>query len=181
MDMELFTRLFVWSIPISFVPFLFNRTFSRPLLPSLAAFAFLLGCLLATALVIGLGAGDTWVVYPPWVNWDAWLLPVGLWAFAVAVFSCVYRVPGCFRRIILHAAYVLMHFWIALAVIELVICVWAAFATDPAMASRGEIHRESPAIEKALSIGFAVFLVALGTVWLLLMRYFRRRIDGPSS
>jgi hypothetical protein len=181
MDMRLFLMLLVSAMAISFVPLLLNWPCSRALVLSLAAFACLLGGLLAATLVIGLGAGDTWVVYPPWVTWDAWLLPVGLLGFAVVVFSWVFTVPGWLRRNILYAAYVLLPLWIALAVLKLVKSIWAASMTAPAMASRGGLHRNSPTMEKVVDIGFAVFLVALGVVWLLLVRHSCRRIDGPGS
>jgi hypothetical protein len=53
---------------------------------ALAASLFSLGLLLAMAFVIGLVAGNTWIVYPPNVTWINWLWPALFWVLALMVF-----------------------------------------------------------------------------------------------
>jgi hypothetical protein len=46
--------------------------------------AVLFGGLFAVTLVIGLGLGDTWIVYPPDVTWISWMWPIAFWMTGIA-------------------------------------------------------------------------------------------------
>jgi hypothetical protein len=84
---------------------------------------------------------------------------------------------GCFLDI----AHVFMYFWIAGTVFTAAFVIWAACMADPSVMDPDSLNRDSPAIEKAVHIGFVVFLVAFGVLWLFLIRFLRRRSDGPEG
>jgi hypothetical protein len=94
MDFEYFLTVTAVCMLVSAMTFFCGRSLLGGILFSLGTFSFLLGVLVAVALVTGLGLGDTWVVYPPDVTWQGWLWPIGLWTFPLVLLGLKLTLPG---------------------------------------------------------------------------------------
>jgi hypothetical protein len=81
-------------LPASAAVYYFCRSISL----ALSAFLFLLGSLLAVTFVVGMGMADFWIVYPPWVTWRGWLLPLGLWSASLTLFFLSPQQPERFDQ-----------------------------------------------------------------------------------